>query len=127
MAATLVDARPTEVTIKFLKKAPFSTTFYYLDSNNSPVDLTGYTASIQVMDAETGEVDSVLSKTIPVVTGDLVLNGTTITGCSGITLEYTSAETDVLWSSGKYMCNLVASDSSAETFIYGTLTPTSLV
>ena len=124
---SLVDARPTEVTIKFLKGAAMATTFYYIDSNSLPVDLTGYTAAILVKDADSGTTDSIWSKSIAVVSGEAIVGGVVIPGCFGIILEYTGVETEVFWESAKFICTLTAPDLTSETFIYGTLLPTSLV
>jgi hypothetical protein len=127
MASSMVDARPTEVTIKFLKGAAMSTTFYYIDSNSISVSLADYTATISVRDADSGLEDPVWTRLLPVVVGDAIVDGAVIPGCFGIILEYTGAETEVLWESAKFICTLIAPDLTSEAFIYGTLSPTSLI
>jgi hypothetical protein len=125
--AVLVDARPSEVVIKFLKGADMSTTFYYLDSAGQAVDLSTYTANIEVVIPDTGETDTVWSKTLPLAVGNVMVEDVEVLDCSGVVFDYSAADTEVEWESAKFICNIVDADGASEAFLYGTFTPTSLI
>lgn len=111
---TLLDLRPPSLTIKFNVGTTVSHTFFYVDSNFTPINISTYSArmkakvsytSTAILDLDTGikgglAVVGPLTTTLDdylIVQGDKVINtGLVVTGCYGLKLTLTDTQTSLL-------------------------------
>jgi len=127
MATKTLSLKPPLLSIEFGKGKTFNPVFYYLDSSNGIVDLTGFTARMQA------RVDDVLlpdwdltteNGGLTLVIGNTVVAGETIIDAHGIQVLVTDTITEsITWTRACYEIELVTPTLGVLPFLKGTLTP----
>lgn len=127
--ATTLDLRAPSISIRFDKGKTLNPIFYYLSPTNSIINLTGYTARMQVRLAYTDvtpiwDLTTANGKLI-ITTGTAVLSdGTTIPGAYGIKLNIIATDTAaVTFSNALFDIELIDPSGIVLPFLKGTLTP----
>lgn len=104
-------AKPGMFTISIQEGATYDVTFVWKDSNRNPIDLTGYTAKLQVKDpGAIGESDTVLLEA-STSNGRIILGGATGTIRVLIPAVTTSA---LEWTRGVYDLFLIGPASTTK-------------
>ncbi|UOF79343.1 hypothetical protein [Caudoviricetes sp.] len=127
--ATNLDLRAIPVKIKFDKGKTLNPTFFYLSPSFTVIDLTGYTARMQVRLAYS-DVSPLFDLTtanggLVLVVGTATLdNGTQVPNAHGVKFVLTSAQTTTIgFSEAIFDIELIKPGGDVLPFIKGTLTP----
>lgn len=137
----ILDLRAPKLKIKFDKGVTVRPVFYYLDDSNAVVDLTDYTAVMEIYLLYTDTVPEITLTTendgLEVVQNDITIyagteleNGTTlqddllVTGAYGVKLNLTADVTaNLTWTTAVFHLSLIDSLGDIVPFIKGTLLP----
>jgi hypothetical protein len=126
---TTLDLKAPSINIRFDKGTTLKPVFYYLSPTNTVIDLTDYTARMQVrltVDAATTIWDLTTENAgLSIVTGTATLaDGTTVANAQGIKLNVTSTQTAAItWEKAVFDIELIEPLLDVLPFIKGTLTP----
>lgn len=128
--STTLDLKAPSINIRFDKGKTLKPVFYYLSPANAVIDLTGYTARMQVR-LDTTSVDPPIwdltteNAGLAIVTGTATLaDGTTVLLAQGIKLNVTATQTAaVTWDKAIFDIELIEPGLDVLPFIKGTLTP----
>jgi hypothetical protein len=127
--ATVLDLKAPSINIRFDKGKTLKPVFYYLSPTNAVIDLTDYTARMQVRltsDTATTIWDLTTENSgLAIVTGTATLaDGTTVANAQGIKLNVTATQTAaVTWEKAVFDIELIEPLLDVLPFIKGTLTP----
>jgi len=127
--ATVLDLKAPSINIRFDKGKTLKPVFYYLSPTNTVIDLTDYTARMQVRltsDTATTIWDLTTENSgLDIVTGTATLaDGTTVANAQGIKLNVTATQTAAVdWEKAVFDIELIEPLLDVLPFIKGTLTP----
>jgi hypothetical protein len=127
--ATVLDLKAPSINIRFDKGKTLKPVFYYLSPTNTVIDLTDYTARMQVRltsDTATTIWDLTTENSgLAIVVGTATLaDGTTVANAQGIKLNVTATQTAAVdWEKAVFDIELIEPLLDVLPFIKGTLTP----
>ena len=102
-------SEPATLNLKFVAGDSFSRTIRLLESDSTPIDLTGLTGRAQIRDRPKGKLLGTFTVTIPTPT-----NGE-------VTFALTATETRALPGSGVWDLELDGGDTNTHTIVSGTV------